>query len=448
MQKKVDVRAFLRQHWLWCATILLIALSRFCWYGMLQPYKVLEDSKDYLAFDTLAMLQGRPVNGRPPLYGMFLDLLEWLFPSNFLTVAALIQAVVSVISLVFLAKLLRHIGVSSPWRELCVLFYGATSAVLGWEPCIMTESFSLSGAVFFLYCAVLYIQRHRLRYGLGALLLALALAFLRPQFLVYLALLLVFFVLKLIFPYERSERRTLCALLLASLACWGFVLSYCWGFQKQFGIFSLSDALPRQNLAICLERGYAQELDDREIADFVTQQEEEKDPLQVATEAVARYGNARVDKTTKQFFLSHFSRYLSDTISAALATANEAFFGYAYNTTDGWNTHAWGGFFSIYSVQRLLFDGVKIFYALLASALEGIAMVAVWIKRRTMPWLHMALFSISVCTTFLTYFVTCGEYMRTMISILPYFFCMAGLFLQMCSDYAARVRAAQPANTQ
>ena len=75
-------------------------------------------------------------------------------------------------------------------------------------------------------------------------------------------------------------------------------------------------------------------------------------------------------------------------------------------------------------------------------------MVVVWIKRRTMPWLHMALFSISVCTTYLTFFITNAHYMRTMISILPYFFCMAGLFLQMCSDYAARVRAAQPANTQ
>ena len=93
------IRALLRRHWLWCAVIPLVVLSRICWYGMLLPYKdTFIDCGDYIAFDTLAMLQGNPVNGRAPIYGMFLDFLELLFPAQYLSVAAFIQAAVSTVS--------------------------------------------------------------------------------------------------------------------------------------------------------------------------------------------------------------------------------------------------------------------------------------------------------------------------------------------------------------
>lgn len=444
------ISVLLRRHWLWCVVIPLIALSRICWYGMLLPYKdTFSDCGDYIAFDTLAMLQGSPVNGRAPIYGMFLDFLELLFPAQYLSVAAFIQAAVSTVSLFVLAKLLYRIGVSSPWCELCVFFYSTTSAVLGWDACILTESFSLSWVIFFFYCTVLYIQQHRLRDGVLSILWAMALIFLRPQFLVYLALLLAFFVLKLIFPYDKAERKTLGKLLLLQLVCWAGIFAYCLVFQTHFGVFSMSNAMPRQNLMVCIDRGYYTDLEDGELASFVLEQlDQGGEPAIVCTEAIERFGNGRVDKATRQYFADHFDRYFWDTIDVMWQNSGEAFYGYAYNDALCYNSDAWGGFFDLYPYQKILFDNLTILHVLLASALEGIAMVVVWIKRRTMPWLHMALFSISVCTTYLTFFITNAQYMRTMISILPYFFCMAGLFLQMSSDYAARVRAAQPAHPQ
>ena len=35
------ISVLLRRHWLWCAVIPLVVLSRICWYGMLLPYKYL-----------------------------------------------------------------------------------------------------------------------------------------------------------------------------------------------------------------------------------------------------------------------------------------------------------------------------------------------------------------------------------------------------------------------
>lgn len=427
----------LQKNWNWCVVTLLIAVSRMSWYGMLNPYKVLADSKEYIAFDTMAMLRGNATNGRPPLYGMFLDVLELLFAQHYLTAAATIQTIVSIVSIFVFAKLLYAIGVSSPWREGCVFFYGVTPAIVGWEACIMTESFALSGTVAFFYLAVLYIQKHQLRYGILSSLLATVLTFLRPQFMVYMVLLLVFFALKMVFPYDKAERRTILRLLLLQLICWGVVLSYCAKFQAQFGIFSLSDALPRQNLKVCIDNGYYTDLDDDEIAQYITQHlEEQEEPWSVCSNTIEKYGNARVAKTTKQYFSSHITSYLSDTVTVILNSLGEPFYGYSYNDTSAFNTNAWGHdvWFTLYPIQMLLFGRVLIVHVLLASILEGGVMIAVWIKRRTLPWIHMALFSISFCTVFPTFFVTCAEYMRTMSSIMPYFICIVGLLLQMCSN--------------
>lgn len=428
----------LQSNWLWWITGLLVAFSRICWYGMLNPYKIFADSEEYIAFDTIAMLQGKPVNGRAPLYGMFLDILEFLFPAHFLSVAGAIQILVSVLSLFVLARLLLRIGVRSPWCQFCVLFYGVTPAVVGWDICILTESFSLSGAVVFFYFTVRYIQEHRLRDGILSNLTAVALLFLRPQFLVYLALLLVFYLLKLVFPHNEAERRTIFALLAVQLLCWGIILLYCAGVKKQFGIFSINDALPRQNLMVCVDRGYYTELDDSEIRDFVVKElENEEDPWNVCTQAVAIYGNERVDATTKRYFLAHFGKYFSDTVNVILGDLGSSFYGYAFNDSTGYNPEASRFFYTVYPIQKSLFQWVLVVHVLLVSVSEGFAMIIVWIKRRTLPWLHMALFSISVCTTFLTYFVTNTQYMRTMSSIMPYFVCMMGMFLQMCSEYAS-----------
>lgn len=438
-----DVLQLIRENWMWCVVTLLIAASRMCWYGMLQPYKVLADSKEYIAFDTVEMLQGHATNGRAPLYGMFLDALELLFADGYLTAAAVIQTIVSTISIVIFAKLLGRIGVRSPWKEGCVFFYGVTPAVVGWEVCIMTESFSLSGAVLFLYFAVLYIQEHRFRYGVISSLLAVTLAFLRPQFMVYMALLLAFYILKLIFPYDKSEQRTLLSLLLLQIVCWAVVFSYCAAFQKQFGIFSLSDALPRQNLKVCVDRGYYGNLDDEEIAQYITEGlGREEDPWLLCLSAVDEYGNARVAATTKRYFYSHFAEYLSDTVQLILSQLGTTFYGYAYNDTSAFNFDVRGKdfIFTIYPIQMRLFGSVQIIYVLVATVLEGTVMLAAWIKRRTLPWIHMALFSIAFCTTFVTFFATSAEYMRTMSSVMPVFCCIVGLLLQMGSDYSARCR--------
>lgn len=437
-EKKKNPCPSMPGRWLWAGVIFFIILSRICWYRVQIPCLIANDSIDYVNFDTLAMFRGQLVNGRAPLYGMFLDLMDLLFRENAMAAATLTQTVLSIGSLFVFEALLRELRIGLPWRAVCVLLYGVSPAIVGWESSILTESFSLTGAVMFLYCTIAYIRRQQLRYGAASIVVALLLSFLRPQFQVYLALLSLFFLLKCFFPQNRMERRISLKLLAILLCCWILVLLYCSEMRRQFGVFSLNDAMPRQNLAICISRGYYTDMDDIEIVKFIEEQMEvqQQDGWNVAVAAVDTFGNERVSETTRQYFAAHSMKYVQDTVSSMLDSVQNTFCGYSLSESIRINGEKSGIFYKILPIQMGLFGGMNIAHALLISLLSGVAMVAVWVKRRTIPWVHMFFFSISMCTTFLTYFVTCGEYMRTMISVLPDIYCMVGMFLQMCSNHA------------
>ena len=150
----------LRNRWMWLCLVLAIAVSRICWYGIQQAYVIYPDSTQYIAFDTSAVLQGnlRAAEGRPPVYGIFLDFMQLFFGEGYLEATKIVQVLVSILSLYIFFKLLGRIGIGTPWREICVFLYGVTPAVVGWENAILTESFSISGSKFFLYGVVIYIQ--------------------------------------------------------------------------------------------------------------------------------------------------------------------------------------------------------------------------------------------------------------------------------------------------
>ena len=397
------------------------------------------DSNEYIGFDTSEVLRGNlsATLGRPPLYGFFLDLMARFCGDSDLVAAKFLQVLVSLLSVFIFARLLRHLEVLSPWRELCVFLYGVSPAVVGWENTILTESFSLSGTILFFYWTVLYIKTQHLLYGVLVHLMALALIFLRPQFLVYLALLLVFLVLKLIFPSNTGERKKIVVLLILQAFLWGGIVGYCTLFYQECGVFSLTTASVRQNLKVCIDREYYGEFDDETVANFIAEHMDMGEGAwTVCSSTIEEYGQQRINDVTKRYFSSHLVQYISDTFGVMANDLQGRFYGYGLGSSD--IVADTGVLYQIYNFQMGLFQFMTVAHALVFSVLEGVAMMVVWIRRRTLPWVHMALFSISMCTTFLTYFVTCGEYMRTMISIVPYLYCMMGMFLQMCTSHFSR----------
>ena len=373
--------------------------------------------------------------GQAPGYGFWLAVLRAASGENYLYMAVGIQMVLSFASLFALAYVMDMLGINRLLQQVLLLGYGANPAICGWDSCIMTESLSISCTVFFLLFIVRYINNGKMRDAVCSVIIIFYMVFLRPQFLYVFAALLLFFVLKSIFEETKSRTNLKMVLLMAVHAI--LILLYCANFNAIYGVFSISDAMPRQNLKICVDRGYYTEFENQELVEWIKDHQKGEDVLtenwDATTSAVAEFGNKVIGQQTKQYFRTHFKEYVKDTIDIMIDDSTTTFLGYgsaSFYLYANINSDAPGIVHKIDRLQLALFNNITVGQALAVSLLEGIAMVYVWVKRKRPPWVHMALFSITMCTTWLTYFLTCFEYMRTMTSVLPYFYLMIGLFIQ------------------
>ena len=311
--------------------------------------------------------------------------------------------------------------------------YACTPAVTGWDTCILTESLSLSLAITFFYFITRYLRTCHLRDGIFAVLTTALLIFLRPQFLTYWAILITFCVLRSLFPKSKQDRKNMFKMMISLLMCGAVILAYCAQFQKQRGIFSLTSASTRQDLYVCVDRGYYEDLDDEEMVAAMKKAASEGADKRGIRDAGMEYGNQRVQRTTKNYFAQHRTQYIFDTLSVMDGHVGKTFDGYA-NINE--NAPEW--IKTVYQRISETFKVVRVIHTFWAIAIAGVMMITVWIRRRKMPWVWMALFSITFSTVVPTYFITSAEYDRTMISILPYFYCVCALVLQSASNYGIR----------
>ena len=117
----------------------------------------------------------------------------------------------------------------------------------------------------------------------------------------------------------------------------------------------------------------------------------------------------------------------------------EDFTGYVYKQTVGLSLSVPG---LAAAFQYALFQWLTLGHAMLLSLAEGVVIVRRWLRDRKPPWVHMALFSITATTVYLAFVITCGEYMRTMLSVLPYLFVILALAAQKLVDYIRKGAAA------
>ena len=146
-----------------------------------------------------------------------------------------------------------------------------------------------------------YLHTTKLKYGLLAVLLTELLIFLRPQFLTYWAILLVFLLLRLAFPDRKTERTNLLKMLAALAAGLVLVLGYCAVFQKQFGLFSMTVAGARQDMVVAIRYGYYPDFEDTEMAEAMCRTAETGDEDAVLLTAMD-FGWARAQKAARTYF--------------------------------------------------------------------------------------------------------------------------------------------------
>lgn len=278
-----------------------VLLLKLLYFLFCNTVSVALDSGEFIGIDGFAWLTGNIDRYRLPVYPMVIELCERLFGGRSQMAVCMLQLVVSLASTVAMYSMMKKLSDRAYVYLPVFVLYGLSTVVMGWDKVILTESLSISLTVFVLWGLVSYIKEPKLRYIVFAVVCAGIGAFLRAVFAVYAGAILVFLLLRLIFPgkkeaQEKPAQRKLDAKgLIVAVIPVLMLLGYAGMFSARYGAFTLSDSGLGQRLYIVLEQGYYQDAGDGQIkadADHilsaVTAQEYESSVNSVFTKL---YGN-------------------------------------------------------------------------------------------------------------------------------------------------------------
>ncbi len=405
----------------WCKVLLLVLLARVFAAQFITPYNILSDSASYVQFpfEDLFALQ---LNGRTPVYPIIIRICYIVFGEvHFYSAIVAIQSIVSCISV---AVFYQTLCLVFKHQRICfwaAVFYGACPSIYGWDSCILTESFALSGTVFFLYFIVRYIKTPRFAFGCASVFLMFVLTFLRPSFLLFDGLIFVFWVARWIFM--KDERKLAALLCVCSMAVFAFIGGYMVLFYQTFGYYSISDPMPRQSLIINIERSYYEySTDEAYKADVLAALEANYwDAWYAAGDILEVYTEPEIIAITDEYINAYPLAYARDTFVVMGELAEEKFKNY-YE----YNVNAWlYGLLPVYQVYEIVFATLRIGHLYVIMCAELIIAFVLWIKQKKIPWIHLGLAAFLCGIVLSSIVATCDEYPRTMVCALPlaYFSC-------------------------
>lgn len=397
------IRSFYAAYWQW---------------GLLCP-----DSFTYIDYSFEALLHMDFTQaGRTPVYPLILQIIKQLSGTdNYLNIVVAVQCIVSYISVIYMYKICNMISELSLMKYIITFMYGTTIVVCGWDYVILTESFALSGTVFFAYYIIDYIRNDQ--NGIKAIILLFVLIFLRPSFLLLFYILLLFLLIRVLYKKANTKK-----VFITWLVCWSAIMIYSGIFYMAHGIFSISDPMPRQLLYVCMERDYYQNYEDKEFVQKVQVELEKSDATtwSAMTEVLNYYGKNKSQKIAKKCIINNITQYIKDEWNISMEILQYDFGTYAQegeNVSDSFRTY-----FRILDtmtnlvkpIHGLLIGGITLFISIFNFARGKIA------------WLACG-FSAFIWGIFRsTMILTCSEYARTMIHIVPFLFIA---IVYLCEKY-------------
>ncbi|MFI3170128.1 MAG: hypothetical protein R3Y06_09315 [Faecalibacterium sp.] len=410
-------------------TILLIAIARCFIYSITSVYNITNDSSGYINFSFEAFFQLDFSNGRTPIYPIIIRICYVLFTDQFfLHGVVALQIIASFISVIYFCKACKLLFESEKFACFITVLYALCPAITAWDKCILTESFALSGTVVFIYYIIAYIKNPKFSYGFINILLALFLTFLRPTSLIIVALLTGFWVLRMLFNKEEIPLAR--KLLLCSCGTILVILGYGAIFMQAHGYFSISDPMPRQLLIVSIDRGYYKESENQEFIDVIDEAlaDSDNDTWTAMGAAYYTFGAVECMDIAKRYIMTHLGTYTIDTtmLMYELAWADFSGEGYYQNILTDFNT-------SYYKTIKILEHLFTIFNALhiyLLTLVQFIFLIVNWIRSKKLPWINLGLFIFMLLILLSTLIAGCGEYLRTMICILPFAYLSFAILLK------------------
>lgn len=392
----------------------IVAILRIIFYKQCSFFIMTPDSYEYKNFDFNALFSGK-LQGRVPIYPLVLSLLTYICNASWANFVTILQIIISFVSLIFLYKILKMLIRWEILRGIIVFLYGVSVAIIGWDTLILTESISLSATIFFVYFIIKYIKYNILRYGIITIIWTFLMIFLRPSFIILIAILLLFFILKLIFEKKNRKNDMKCIIICVIEILLIFI--YASMFYKQYEIFSISDASLRQDLYVCInEEFYKNSENEQFINDIEISLEKNSIKwnamLEILSNYASDYGNKRTQELISISKRNSCKEYIEYIRRIILENAEIYFNGYQILSINTNNINEKYNF--IKSFNFLKFSTV--YYIIIIECIINLYEMS---KKRKIDWIHLGLFGITLSIVFVAFVGTNGEFMRTAICVVP-----------------------------
>lgn len=403
----------LKESWMVMVIVCLNILVRWVYWSASVPYKIYGDTPGYVEFPFEDFLRGEFTSGRTPVYPLFIRLIQWVAGNNFYYGIVLVQSILSVLSVVLFYKALKLIIKNQAVVALAALMYGCANAVVGWDTAILTESLALSGGVCFIYLLFKYLHQATNRLAIGIPCFTFVLLFLRPTFLYFLAIVLIFFIVR---RFEKPTYSSDWVGIVTTVICFVFVGIYAYFFSLTHGIFSISDAKVRQDLIVSMQQGYYQ---DASNPDFVQMIEEglaanDNNAWAIVYQVIDEFGNPTVAQLTKEARNANLGEYFTYLKDLVIDHYNLPYSAYdSFNAekvvANDWNTILTGPFHQL-----------KFYHVYYIAIIELIVVLVIMIKEKRIDLIHSGLFVFIGGIVVSTFIATCGEWMRTSLLVVPF----------------------------
>lgn len=406
-------------------TLLLTFLIGILYINFYQLGIITFDSKSYINFDFESFFD-LTFSGRTPIYSMIISFCTFLFGKERILFICLLQYAIWYISIIYLYKTLQLLLKNNKIITIIVILYALCPAVITWNNLILTESLALSGTIFFIYNIIKYIKSNNTKNGILAIIISLILTFHRPTSIIYMVFLLIFWITRFIFDRKNIKKDIKCFFI--SIVSLVVVVIYAIIFHKTFGIYSISDAVVRQDLFVIMNEGFYKTYEDPQFKQYVEDgiKKHPEDFWLAVWDVMPHYSLNEVKQITNKCKIQNLKGYIKYLIRITEEQASIKYSGYSLGTVNK-------KFINYTNAIDSTFNIINFAICYIILLIEFVIILVEWIKSKNVPWIHCGLFGFPLVIIGSSFIGTNAEFMRTSLCVLPFMYISISLLLEHLS---------------
>ncbi|MDP4273441.1 MAG: glycosyltransferase family 39 protein [Bacteroidota bacterium] len=389
--------------------LLTCGIFRYIFYLFFSVTHDYPDSQTYLGYNANILL-GQVEDYRTPVYPYFIRLIKLFGTTNLLQNVVLAQSIISFLTIIVFYKTLKNILKKRAVILIAALIYGILPSTLNFDKCILTESFSISALVVFLYFVVSYLKQPAIYKAVLFTFYIFFLIMLRPAFIFLLPVIILFWIIRMMI--RKTEWKMSLSGLAASAVCILLIIGYSHLNYTCNEVNNISVVSTVNQLDILIDYNIYTDKSDTELSDYITTNIHKENREDLSDSIFTLFDPGRIAKYNKNCTLHHFPVYLQKSLEKILKTGTSStsviYAEFRKGVSGRW----------IEVISNIL--SLKFWFLYLLLVFDFIYIIYLWIKSKEIPWLKICIWTI-ITAQFMTALLGApNESERLFVSALPY----------------------------